>query len=44
MMLVGYARVSTVDQDPGAKLWALEERGCERTFRDKASGRLARRP
>lgn len=43
-MLVGYARVSTVDQDPEAQVLALEQRGCERIFRDRASGRLASRP
>ncbi len=28
-MLVGYARVSTPEQDPGYQLRALERRGCE---------------
>ena len=34
-MLVGYARVSTPDQDPGYQLKALEERGCEKVFTDR---------
>jgi DNA invertase Pin-like site-specific DNA recombinase len=37
-MLVGYGRVSTVDQNPGLQITALEAAGCERLFVDKASG------
>ncbi len=43
-MLVGYARVSTADQDPGYQLRALEERGCQRVFTDRCSGRQRSRP
>ena len=43
-MLIGYARVSTVDQDPGYQLRALRERGCERVYTDHCSTRAAVRP
>lgn len=42
--LIGYARVSTADQDPALQLDALEEAGCARVFTDTASGALDRRP
>ncbi|WDI31571.1 recombinase family protein [Hyphococcus flavus] len=38
-MLIGYARVSTDDQDLTLQRQALEERGCERIYEDKKSGK-----
>ena len=43
-MLVGYARVSTQDQNPDLQLDALTATGCERVFVEKASGAQRNRP
>jgi predicted site-specific integrase-resolvase len=42
--LVGYARVSTRQQDLALQLDALNQAGCERIFRDVGSGTLRKRP
>lgn len=43
-MLVGYARVSTQDQDPALQLDALTAAGCGKVYREKASGAQRDRP
>ena len=43
-MLVGYARVSTLEQDASLQIDALEQAGCERIFRDKVSGAKTEQP
>ncbi len=41
---LGYARVSTHEQDPALQHGALVAAGCQRIFVDKASGKLESRP
>jgi DNA invertase Pin-like site-specific DNA recombinase len=43
-MLVGYARVSTQEQNPAQQRDALEAAGCQRIFVEKASGAQRNRP
>ena len=43
-MLVGYARVSTQDQNPALQRDALNGAGCGKVFTEKASGALRERP
>lgn len=44
MALIGYARVSTAEQDTALQTDALRQAGCERIFEDMVSGAQAERP
>ena len=44
MALIGYARVSTAEQDTALQTDALRKAGCERVFEDVVSGARADRP
>ena len=43
-MRIGYARVSTVDQDPDLQIRALKQARCERIYTEHASGVSRARP
>jgi DNA invertase Pin-like site-specific DNA recombinase len=43
-MKIGYARVSTDDQNPALQIAALKWAGCKRIFTDTASGASRKRP
>lgn len=43
-MLIGYARVSTQDQNPALQIEALKKAGCEKIFTERASGAQRERP
>lgn len=43
-MIIGYARVSTQDQNAELQLDALRGAGCEELFQEKATGKFRERP
>lgn len=43
-MLIGYARISTKNQNLDLQIDALQKAGCEKIFRDQISGSLMSRP
>ncbi len=43
-MIIGYARVSTQDQNPALQTDALVAAGCEQVFHEKATGATRERP
>jgi len=43
-MIIGYARVSTQDQNPEFQVDALKKAGCEQIFQENFTGKLRERP
>lgn len=43
-MIIGYARVSTKDQNLGAQIEALQASGCKKVYSEKLSGKSRKRP
>ncbi len=43
-MRIGYARVSTVDQNPGMQIAALKDARCDRVYTEHAAGNARNRP
>ncbi len=43
-MLVGYARISTADQNLDLQLASLKDIGCEKIYQDQISGTKTNRP
>jgi len=43
-MIVGYACVSTQDQNPDSQMGALSRAGCDQIFKEKVTGKLRERP